>query len=52
MKHLHTLAALVLALSPSQATAQSPWYARDRWQLELANGSMVFECQLRERRGN
>ena len=32
--------------------AQSPWYARDRWQLELSTGAMVFECQLRELRGD
>lgn len=32
--------------------SQSPWYARDRWQLELSNGAVVFECQLRERRGD
>ena len=35
-----------------QLQAQSPWYARDRWQLELSTGAMVFECQLRERRGD
>ena len=41
-----------LALCPGTAVAQSPWYARDRWQLELDTGAMVFECQLRERRGD
>jgi hypothetical protein len=52
MKRLPSLATLVLALSPGLATAQRPWHARDRWQLELASGAMVFECQLRERGGD
>ena len=39
-------------LISGQLQAQSPWYARDRWQLELSTGAMVFECQLRERRGD
>ena len=39
-------------LTSGQLHAQSPWYARDRWQLELSTGAMVFECQLRQRRGD
>lgn len=36
----------------AEVQGQSPWYARDRWQLELSSGSVIFECQLRERRGD
>jgi hypothetical protein len=39
-------------LSPAEAHGQSPWYARDRWQLELSSGATIFECQLRERKGD
>jgi hypothetical protein len=35
-----------------EAQTEAPWYARDRWQLELSSGSLIFECQLRERRGD
>lgn len=52
MRLLLPLMGLVLALPLKEATAQSPWYARDRWQLELTTGTVIFECQLRGRIGN
>lgn len=39
-------------LMPGPAQGQTAWYARDRWQLELKTGTVVFECQLRERQGD
>ena len=51
MRSIFPLITMALAF-PIQGWAQSPWYARDRWQLELATGRVIFECQLRERRGN
>jgi hypothetical protein len=39
-------------LAGGSAQGQSPWYARDRWQLELSTGSVIFECQLKERSGD
>jgi hypothetical protein len=51
MNRVLSLAVLILA-PLSQGTAQRPWHARERWQLELANGGMIFECQLRERSGD
>lgn len=39
-------------LMPGTAQGQTAWYARDRWQLELKTGTVVFECQLQERRGD
>lgn len=47
MRRMFLLAALGSAIVASAANAQRPWYARDRWQLELATGAVVFECQLR-----
>jgi hypothetical protein len=47
-----TLIGTPLARGQAQAQAREPWYARDRWQLELSSGAVIFECQLRERRGN
>ena len=41
-----------LAGGYAQAQAQEPWYARDRWQIELSSGAVIYECQLRERRGD
>jgi hypothetical protein len=52
MNRLLAVIASAVALIPHTADAQSPWYARDRWQLELATGAVVFECQLRERVGD
>jgi hypothetical protein len=52
MRRIFMLAALGYAMVPSPTNAQRPWYARDRWQLELATGAIVFECQLRERVGD
>jgi hypothetical protein len=45
-------AVALLLLVAGPVRAQSPWYARDRWQLELSSGAVVFECQLRERSGD
>jgi hypothetical protein len=53
MVRLTALAFLLTAVPLSRgAQAQAPWYARDRWQLELSSGSVIFECQLRDRRGD
>jgi hypothetical protein len=41
-----------MAGTRGEAQTEAPWYARDRWQLELSSGSVIFECQLRERRGD
>ena len=46
------VALFTLFLSSRRGEAQTPWYSRDRWQLELSSGEVVFECQLRERRGD
>jgi hypothetical protein len=47
-----TLIGISSARGEAQAKSQEPWYARDRWQLELSSGAVIFECQLRERRGD
>jgi hypothetical protein len=47
-----TLIAGWLFLWPPAVQGQSPWYARDRWQLELSTGGVIFECHLRERKGD
>jgi hypothetical protein len=57
LRKISSSRALGLALVCSFLThagleAQSPWYTRDRWQLELSSATVVFECQLRERRGD
>ena len=39
-------------LLPAMAQGQTAWYARDRWQLELSTGAMIFECQLQQRQGD
>jgi hypothetical protein len=41
-----------MAGTRGEAQTEAPWYARDRWQLELSSGSVIFECQLRERWGD
>jgi hypothetical protein len=52
MKRLLPLV-ILLVLSPRhEAAGQRPWYARDRWQLELATGRVIFECGLRARAGD
>jgi hypothetical protein len=52
MRLLFPFMTLALAFPLREAAAQSSWYARDRWQLELATGSVIFECQLRGRTGD
>jgi len=46
------VAVVALFLTHTRLEAQSPWYSRDRWQLELSSGRVIFECQFRERRGD
>jgi hypothetical protein len=46
------LTVVVMTATRAEAQTEAPWYARDRWQLELSRGSVIFECQLRERRGD
>lgn len=46
------LVVLGILLVAEPARSQSPWYARDRWQLELSSGTVIFECQLKERSGD
>jgi hypothetical protein len=43
MRLLFPFMTLTLAFPLREGAAQSPWYARDRWQLELATGSVIFE---------
>jgi hypothetical protein len=40
------VAVVALFLSHTRLEAQSPWYSRDRWQLELSSGTVIFECEL------
>jgi hypothetical protein len=52
MRRLFLIWLLIPALSVHPAEAQTPWYSQDRWQLELSDGSVVFECRLRQRTGD
>ena len=56
MLRLGLLALIMIGIpivnAEEQAQSEAPWYARDRWQLELSSGAVIVECQLRERRGD